>query len=202
MPFPLIPLALGLAEFAPSIIKWIAGEKAGDVAEKVVGIATGVTGGAEDPIAALRADPALQAQFLTQWTQLELSLYQEETRRLEIVNATIRAEASAGDAYVRRWRPTWGYVTAGAWALQAVALFIAVGGATLAAMRGEAGAAAELLGGLARMLDGMTLVWSVALTVLGVAVHSRSRDKAVAAGAPPKPGLAGALARLVGGGKP
>jgi len=60
-----ISIAMGLAQFAPSIIKWITGsEKAGEAAGKVIEIAQAVTGkpGA-DAVDALRMDPALALKF-------------------------------------------------------------------------------------------------------------------------------------------
>jgi hypothetical protein len=60
-----IIIAMGLAQFAPSIIKWVTGsDKAGEAASRVVDIAAAVTGkqGAE-ALEALKADPALALQF-------------------------------------------------------------------------------------------------------------------------------------------
>ncbi len=62
---PILPLALSLAsQFAPAMLQYLTGsEAAGAVAGKVVDIASLVTGGAADPVAALKADPALSLQF-------------------------------------------------------------------------------------------------------------------------------------------
>lgn len=62
---PILPLALSLAsQFAPAMLQYLTGsETAGAVAGKVVDIASLVTGGAADPVAALKADPALAIQF-------------------------------------------------------------------------------------------------------------------------------------------
>lgn len=60
-----ITIAMGLAQFAPQIIKWVTGsDKAGDAAGKVVEIAQAVTGkqGA-DALDAIKTDPALALQF-------------------------------------------------------------------------------------------------------------------------------------------
>lgn len=69
MPLPaLIPLALKLLPLAgavPEVIRLLGGEKAADVAEKVVGVAKAITG-QEDPakaVDAVLADPNLQLQF-------------------------------------------------------------------------------------------------------------------------------------------
>lgn len=54
MAFPLIAAALGLAEFVPSIARWLGGEKAHDIAAKVVDVAKTVTK-TNDPVAAINA---------------------------------------------------------------------------------------------------------------------------------------------------
>ena len=100
------------------------------------------------------------------------------------VNTTMRAETRAEDAYVRRWRPTFGYAVTVAWALQMAAIAWAV-----VARPAEAPAILAAAASLSAM-------WGVALAVLGVAVHERSRDKAVAAGHP-APGLATLAAALL-----
>jgi hypothetical protein len=62
----LIPIAMGLAQVAPQIIRWLSGsEKAEEAAEKVVQIAQAVAG-QEDPMEALktiRADPNKMLEF-------------------------------------------------------------------------------------------------------------------------------------------
>ena len=61
-----ITLAMGLANFAPQIIKWVTGsDKAEQAASAVVDIAKKVTGrdDGEQALEALKADPALVLQF-------------------------------------------------------------------------------------------------------------------------------------------
>lgn len=61
-----ISLALGLAQLAPSLLRYFgAGEKSAAIAEKVVGIAQTVTGApsGEAALAALQADPKLAQEF-------------------------------------------------------------------------------------------------------------------------------------------
>ena len=45
-----------------------------------------------------------------------------ETTLLSEVNRSLRVEAQSQDAYVRRWRPTFGYAVAAAWVVQTCAL--------------------------------------------------------------------------------
>ena len=60
-----ITIAMGLSQFVPSIIKWVTGsDKAGDAAQKVVDVATQITGKpADQVIDALKADPSLVLDF-------------------------------------------------------------------------------------------------------------------------------------------
>ena len=113
----------------------------------------------------------------------------EAETALRAVNATMRAETRAEDAYVRRWRPTFGYAVTAAWAVQTGAIAWAV-----VARPAEAPAILAAAASLSAM-------WGVALAVLGVAAHDRSRDKALAAGQP-APGLAALAAALLDRRKP
>ena len=115
---------------------------------------------------------------------LELELVHDGQVLAEI-NRTIRVEAISGDAYVRRMRPTFGYIMALTWAAQmrAVARVIATNPAE----------AAAVIAGLASL----GTIWTVGLSVLGIYVYKRSREKELAQGAE-SAGVASALAGLVG----
>lgn len=63
---PLIPIALGLAQYAPSLMRFFnAGEGSVAVAEKVVSVAQSITGAQtpEDALKALQENAQLQQQF-------------------------------------------------------------------------------------------------------------------------------------------
>ena len=65
MSFPIVPLAMALAEFSPLIAKWLGGEKSEKIAQKIVDSAKQITG-ENDPakiLQSMRADPKLVAQF-------------------------------------------------------------------------------------------------------------------------------------------
>lgn len=198
---PLLLQAAGWA--APKIARWIGGDSAGRVVDDVVGLARRVTGAddADAALARLQADPELAIRFQREMNALEIAWLEAETERLTEINRTMRVEASSADPYTRRWRPTWGYVSAAAWGIQALAIAVAVIGATWLSFRGQAGQAVSLLEGIGNLVAAMTVSWSVALAVLGVQIRERSKDKAVAAGATPAPGILGAmLGKLTGGG--
>lgn len=60
-----ISVAMGLAQFAPTVVRWLSGsDKAEQVAQRVVDVAEAVTGQAGPAaVQALQADPALVLQF-------------------------------------------------------------------------------------------------------------------------------------------
>ena len=125
---PLIPIAIKLATtFAPTLLGKLIGDKAEETAEKVVGIARNLTG-QEDPdqaLDALKGDPELTLKYQQSLRDYELGVYKEDTKRLDIVNQTIRAEISSKDKYNARWRATFGYAVAGSWSLMFTTVMIA-----------------------------------------------------------------------------
>jgi hypothetical protein len=110
---PLIPIAISLAtKFVPSLLGKLAGDKAGEVAEKVVGIASSITEIA-DPQKAhdkIMGDPTLQLEFEKSAMNLELELYKEDTRRLQAINQTMQVEATSKSLVQRAWRPFNGFM--------------------------------------------------------------------------------------------
>lgn len=185
----LVDVALGIAEFVPSIARFLGGDKVADVAEKVVGVARQITG-IEDPEQALekiRADAQLQISLQQAMTPVIIAQYEAEARQLESINATMRAEAASNDKVVRRWRPFLGYVVAATWGIQMLALSILI-----VAHPKEAPAVIAAMASLSAM-------WGVALSILGISVSKRSQDKQVAAGQQPAAGVLSALAnRFIG----
>lgn len=175
----------------------IGGERGEQIANAVVGTAQRVTGVASPDAAldALRQDPAMVAKLQSELIGLERDELAAETERLRTVNATMQAEAASADPYVRRWRPTWGYVTAYAWAAQVGATVLAVIAAAILAIMGDAAKGATLLTAVSGLWEASFASWGIALTVLGLQVHARSRDKAAGAGQAP----AGILQSLAAG---
>lgn len=99
MALPMIAVALGLAQFAPSIAKWLGGEDAEAVATDVVGMARKVTG-ALDPIEAikvLQSNSGLVIDFQKAVLQLEAEM--------EITHLKDRQDARGRDlAFVQAGR--------------------------------------------------------------------------------------------------
>lgn len=108
-----ITIALALSKFVPSIVKWIGGDKAGTVAQKVVDVATTVTGKpADQAVAAIAADPALALQFQTAVLAQSTALEALAAQNAADVNKTMQTEAAANHWPTYSWRPAIGFATA------------------------------------------------------------------------------------------
>ena len=91
----------------------------------------------------------------------------EVEARLHEVNESLRSEISSTDKYVRRMRPTFGYIMAVTWAAQMFGLaYIIVF---------ETEKAQFILQGMASL----STIWGVGLSVLGIYVYKRSEDKKI-----------------------
>jgi hypothetical protein len=119
----MLPVALALIHFAPMLAGLFGGSKAEDVATKVVGIASAVTGQSapDAALAAIQADPNLAMQFqkavLEQQVQLQqIALEQEkaelaaDTANVAAINQTMQAESKADHWPTYSWRPFIGFV--------------------------------------------------------------------------------------------
>ena len=72
-----VTVAFGLAQYAPSIIKWLSGsDKAEEAAQKVIDVARVVTGkqDASEAVAAIQADPAMLMQFRQAMASIEADM--------------------------------------------------------------------------------------------------------------------------------
>lgn len=126
--------------------------------------------------------------------ELEKLAMQYEAAAQAEVNATFRSEHTAGDKFVRRWRPTFGYTVAATWGLQAVAIFMVIAYICF----GTPEDPAMLVTAVKDLVAALAVQWSVALSVLGVSTIQRSRDKARLAGANPMGLLGGLIQKVVG----
>jgi len=183
MPFPILA-AMGIAKLvAPRLGRLFGGDKGEEIANKVTGIAMGMAG-QQDPQALLnqlQGNPEMLAEMQSKMAEHEATILAEETERLVAVNRTMQAEVASSDPYVRRWRPTYGYLTAFAW-------FIMMVGTTatfLWAAIKTPEQAPVIIAAVGTAMSQSSMLWGIALAVLGVSVHSRSKDKQVANGQTP-----------------
>ena len=134
-----------------------------------------------DPSAAAARIAVLEADNKREFQKLIL---EAETAMLAQTDATYQKEIASSDGFVRRMRPTFGYVLA-----LSVGLEVVVGSYT-------AIAAPANLPDLAQLYEALVVPQSVALAVLGVYVKKRSDEKILGAGRTLGPSL---LTTLVGG---
>jgi phosphopantothenate synthetase len=81
------------------------------------------------------------------------------------INESLRAEVASADPYVRRMRPTFGYIIAMTWAAQMFAIaYVIVFETNQAALVIEA-------------VQSLGTIWAVGLSVLGIYVYKRSEEK-------------------------
>lgn len=93
-------------------------------------------------------------------------LKSEELRAsLAEVNQTIRAEIASEDKFVRRMRPTFGYLMALTWAAQMLGVAYVI--------IFDTQRAASVLTAMASL----SAIWGIGLSVLGIYVYKRSEDK-------------------------
>ncbi|MDH5722666.1 MAG: holin family protein [Alphaproteobacteria bacterium] len=97
--------------------------------------------------------------------ELEMAQYEAA---LSEVNKSLRAEIISQDIYVRRMRPTFGYLVALTWAAQMFGIAYVIIFDT-----DKAGVVMAAMGNL-------SAIWAVGLSVLGIYVYRRSDDKKAA----------------------
>ncbi|RDD60212.1 3TM-type holin [Ferruginivarius sediminum] len=178
-----------VAGTAAPLIGTALGGPAGGAVGGLLASALGVEAEPDKVQAAVQADPeaALKLRELeTRHREKIESLHLEaETARQAQINKTMRAEVGSEDAYVRRWRPTFGYAVAVTWTVQ-------MGGVTWAVVVNPQWAA-EII----TAMTSLSVIWSVALSVLGINVAKRSRDKEVLVGRKAEKGVVGKIVQRV-----
>lgn len=144
----------------------------------------------EASLRAMDADQRLELERLT--LEAETARMREETARQAQVNTTMRAEARSESAFVRGWRPTFGYIVGGVVGAFGLTLCYAL----LVAVRFPEPARIEMLTVAANLVASLQVPFAAVLAVLGVSVAKRSADKAHANGGKPQGFIGGLLAGL------
>lgn len=177
MPLPLVPLALGLAQYAPKLVGWLAGDKAEDTAEKVVDIAKAVTG-FDDPqqaVQAVKDNPDMQIKFQEQANQFELGLEREYTERMAIVNKTMQEESKSEHWPQWFWRPYWGLISGTAFGAVCVLVCML---AWRAITKGDQNA----IGMIPLLIGAFTTLFGIPGAILGITAWGRNKLKNHVAG--------------------
>ncbi len=150
----------------------------------LLSIAAGVLSAIENPKAQeaaqvlSRVDAALKTGEITGAQLAEANRHVEVMARqsleaeqgiLKEINASFRGEVVNADAYVRRMRPTFGYMMAMTWAAQMLAIAYVIIFKTAQA------------GVVIAAMSSLSAIWTVGLSVLGIYVYKRSEEKKASA---------------------
>lgn len=137
-----------------------------------------------DPDAALR----LKSLEDNNRTLLAQAAITSDLTMFEQTHQTIRAELATEDKFKSYWRPAFGYAMVLSW-------LMVWGGIMFTIFSDPANANLVI-----NALSSTTVLWGVALSVLGVQIHKRSQDKQVAAGEKVN-GFLGSVKSMLGKGK-
>ena len=172
---------VGLLGLAASLVPSIVGlfsKQGGEVAQQVVDAGLALTGADSEPEAvdALNANPELLAAYKSKLLDIELEFYREDTKRMDIVNTTMRAEIAGNGIYKTGWRPAFGWVTAFSFGV-VVLSYMGILGYTIVTSPAEL---AGVINALAVAIGSLVSLFAVALAVLGVSVWKRTDEKTLA----------------------
>lgn len=121
-----------------------------------------------------QVDAAIRAGQITNEQLAEANRHAEAMAKMQAdefqaavsqVNESLRSEIASEDKFVRRMRPTFGYLMALTWAAQmfGIAYIIIF----------DTGRAGEVMAAM----SSLSAIWAVGLSVLGIYVYKRSEDK-------------------------
>lgn len=169
---------IGLIGLAASIVPSLVGlfsKDAGEVAQKVVDVGMALTGAKteDEAVNALSANPELLAAYKSKLLDIELDFYREDTKRMEIVNATMRAEIAGTGAYKTGWRPAFGWVTAFSFGVVIISYMSILGYTVITSPSDLSG----VINALSVAIGSIVSLFTVALAVLGVSVWKRTDEK-------------------------
>jgi hypothetical protein len=165
---------MGLAQFVPQIVKWIGGDKAGTVAQKVVDVAQQVTGKpADQVVAALQADPNLVLQYRKAMLDQEVTFEQLAVQNATDINKTMQTESASEHWPTYSWRPYIGFAV-GTNTFAASVLVLIVYGPVMFGVQ----AAASAIASLPTALGALAAVNATVLPILGIASWFRGKMQA------------------------
>ncbi len=129
--------------------------------------ASAALGTLDEAITRRQIKPEQMAEMNRHVERLEELQQKERGIVLSEVNQSLRAEVASTDPYVRRMRPTFGYMIAVTWAAQMLALaYVVVFDTKNAAL-------------VINAMENLGTIWAVGLSVMGIYVFKRSEDKKI-----------------------
>ena len=93
-----------------------------------------------------------------------------EPARLAEVNATMRAEAASNDPWTRRWRPAWGFISAGAFAF-------VCGLVGLLMWRAVVTHDPDAMAAVPQLINALVMLFAIPGGILGIASWHRGMEK-------------------------
>lgn len=183
----MLPIFAILAKAGLPLLVDAVGSALGAIDNPVAKTASSALGSVREAIAGQQITPEQIAESNRHIETMAGIESEEAKAALAEINATFRSEVQSEDAYVRRWRPTFGYAVALTWT--------ATMGAVAWAIVAEPTQAPTIITALVNTSP----IWGIALAVLGIAVHKRSQDKQTAAGVQPVAAGSGLFSGLFGG---
>lgn len=121
-----------------------------------------------------KVDAAIKTGEVSPQAMIEANRHAETMARMDIesgnadlsqINQSLRAEIASNDAYVRRMRPTFGYLMALTWAAQMFAIAYVIVFET------------EKSAFVLNAMGNLSAIWGIGLSVLGIYVYKRSEEK-------------------------
>ena len=184
-----------LGKAAP-LIGMAVGGPAGPAIGAIISHALGTDNTPDAVHEALKSDPEALAKVkqaeLEHATEIKRIILENETKQLQEINATYRTELASSDPYVRRMRPTFGYVVAATLMIQTLALIAGVAAAFSYGID-----LTLVLNAVKDIIGEVAMIDAPAMGVLGIYVKKRSDDKAVAKTGENPLGIVGAIAKRI-----
>ncbi len=163
-----------IAGFAP-LLGSVVGGPVGGAFGSVVAKAFGAKDEPQAIAEAIAADPEAAIKLRKIELDNKTELQQIELDKLKVVNETMQAELQSGDPFVRRWRPFYGYCVAISWLVQMLGFTFVFGYTAI----NSPDKLMIVIQQFAVLSGSLIALWGIALAVLGVSVHQRSKDKKV-----------------------
>ena len=162
--FPM-PVPLLLAKIGIPVLVNVLSEALNTLDHPAAKGAAKALGDLRDTITAGQITPEQMAEANRHAEKMAEFSAQESKAAYEQVNESLRAEVASQDKYVRRMRPTFGYLMAFTWAAQMFALAYVIVFETNKAVM------------VLNAMQSLGTIWAVGLSVLGIYVYKRSEDK-------------------------
>ncbi len=157
-----------IAQIGLSAIISIISKALGELSHPVAKTAAEALGKVDKAIAGGEIAPEQVAEANRHAETIARIEMEEGRATLSEVNQSLRAEVASDDPYVRRMRPTFGYLMAITWAAQMLGIAYVIVFRTA-----EAGL-------VMRAAESLTVIWTVGLSVLGIYVYKRTEEKRAA----------------------